>query len=162
MELCHCYRIEVHKACGSDGIFPRLLKENIAPMLTLLYQASQALKQHQVPVEWKRALVVPVHKKGNRTSPTNYRPISLACIPYKIFEHIIYSHIFKHLTVHNILTNDQHGFRKHSCDSQLLSTIEDFSLYLDSGAQIDAIFLDFSKAFDKVPHERLFLKLSHY
>ena len=156
--------LDVHKACGPDGIFPRLLKEtalNVAPMLTLLYQAS--LKQHQVPTDWKQALVVPVFKKGDRTSPTNYRPISLTCIPCKIFEHIIYSHIFKHLTDHNILTNDQHGFRKHhSCDSQLLSTIEDFSLHLDSGAQIDAIFLDFSKAFDKVPYNRLFLKLSHY
>ena len=61
-----------------------------------------------------------------------------------------------------ILTDDQHGFRKHhSCDSQLLNTI-DFSLHLDFGAQIDAIFLDFSKAFDKVPHQYLFLKLSHY
>jgi len=65
------------------------------------------------------------------------------------------------LTAHNILADNQHGFRKHhSCDSQLLSTIEDFSSHLDSGAQIVTIFLDFSKAFDKVPHERLFFKLS--
>jgi len=100
--------------------------------------------------------VVSVYKKGDRTSPTNYRPISLTCIPCKIFEHIVYSHIFKHLTAHNILADNQHRFRKHhSCNSQLLSTIEDYSLHLDSGAQIDAIFLDFSKAFDKVPHEHL-------
>jgi len=69
-------------------------------MLTLLYQAS--LKQHRVPMDWKQALVVPVYKKGDRASPTNYRPISLTRIPCKIFEHIIYSHIFKHLTAHNI------------------------------------------------------------
>ena len=113
-------------------------------MLTLLYQAS--LKQHQVPSDWKQAFVVPVFMKGNHTRPTNYRPISLTCIPCKIFEHVVYSHIFKHLTAHNILTSDQHGFRKHhSCDSQLLSSIEDFSLNLDSGAQIDTIFLDFQK-----------------
>ena len=107
--------------------------------------------------------MVPVFKKGECTSPTNYCPISLTCIPCKIFEHVVYSHIFKHLTAHNILTSDQHGFKKHhSCDSQLLSTIEDFSLDLDSGAQINAIFLDFSKAFNKVPFGRLFFKLSHY
>ena len=80
-----------------------------------------------------------------------------------MFEHAVYNQIFKHLTAHNILTSDKHGFKKHySCNSKLLSTIEDFSLNFDSGAQIDAIFLDFSKAFDKVPHECQFLKLSHY
>ena len=64
---------------------------------------------------------------------------------------------------HNILCSDQHGFRKdHSCDSQLLTTIEEFSRHLDVGAQIDTILLDFSKAFDKVPHQRLFLKLAYY
>jgi len=76
--------------------------------------------------------VVPVFKKDDRTSCSNCWPISLTCIPCKIFEHVIYCHIFKHLTAHNILTNDQHGFSKHhSCDSQLLSVIEDFSLHLN-------------------------------
>ena len=120
--------LDVYKACGPDGIYPRLLKEtahNIAPMLTVLYQAS--LKQHKVPLDWKKALVAPVFKKGNRTSPSNYHPISLTCIPCKIFEHVIYSHIFKHLSTHNILCSDQHGFRKHHYVSQLLTTIEEFS-----------------------------------
>jgi len=156
--------LDMHKACGPDRIYPRLLKEtahNVAPMLTMLYQAS--LKQHKVPLDWKKALVAPVFKKGNRASPSNYRPISLTCIPCKIFEHVIYSHIFKHLSNHNILSSDQHGFRKcHSCDSQLLTTIDEFSRHLDTGAQIDVILLDFSKAFDKVPHQRLFSKLAHY
>jgi len=95
----------IHKACGPAGIYPRLLKEiahNVAPMLTLLYQAS--LKQHKVPFDWKRALVAPVFKKGNHASPYNYRPMSLTCIPCKIFEHVIYSHIFKHLSTYNIAT----------------------------------------------------------
>ena len=70
--------LEVHKACGPDGISPRLLKEtasNIAPMLTLIYQ--DALKQQRVPADWKKALVVPIFKKGVYTCPANYRPISL-------------------------------------------------------------------------------------
>ena len=156
--------LDVHKACGPDGIYPRLLKEtthSVAPMLTLLYQAS--LKQHKVPSEWKKALVAPVFKKGDRTNPSNYRPISLTCIPCKIFEHVIYSHIFKHLSTHNILSSYRHGFRKHhSCESQLLTTIEDFSHHIDSGEQINVILLDFSKAFDKVLHQHLFVKLAHY
>ena len=156
--------LEVHKACGPDGISPRLLKEtasDIAPMLTLIYQAT--LKQQRVPADWKKALVVPIFKKGVHTCPANYRPISLTCIPCKIFEHIIYSHIFKHLNTHNILSQEQHGFRKyHSCESQLITTIDDFASHVDSGAQIDTIILDFSKAFDKVPHQRLLMKLAHY
>ena len=71
--------------------------------------------------------------------------------------------MFKHLSTHNIPCSDQQGFRKHhSCDSQLLTTIEDFSRHVVTGAQIDVIFLDFSKAFDKVSHQCLFLKLAHY
>ena len=156
--------LEVHKACGPDGISPCLLKEtasSTAPMLTLIYQAT--LKQQRVPADWKKALVVPIFKKGVHTCPANYRPISLTCIPCKIFEHIIYSHIFKHLNTHNILSQEQHGFRKyHSCESQLITTIDDFASHVDSGAQIDTIILDFSKAFDKVPHQRLLMKLAHY
>ena len=130
-------------------------------MLTLIYQAT--LKQRMIPADWKKALVAPIFKKGARTCPANYRPISLTCIPCKILEHIIYSHIFKHLNAHNILCQEQHGFRKyHSCESQLITTIDDIATHVDSGAQIDAILLDFSKAFDKVPHQRLLAKLAHY
>ena len=69
----------------------------------------------------------------------------------------------QHLDTHKILCDQQHGFRKRrSCDSQLLVTIQDISANLDEGEQIDAILLDFSKAFDKVPHQRLLLKLRHY
>ena len=130
-------------------------------MLTLIYQAT--LKQQRVPADWKKALVVPIFKKGVHTCPANYRPISLTCIPCKIFEHIIYSHIFKHLNTHNILSQEQHGFRKyHWYESQLITTIDDFASHVDSGAQIDTILLDFSKAFDKVPHQRLLVKLAYY
>ena len=117
----------------------------------------------KVPADWKKVLIVPVFKKGARTCPANYRPISLTCIPCKILEHIIYSHIYKHLNLYSILSQEQHGFRKyHSCESQLLTTIEHFAVHVDSGAQIDAILLDFSKAFDKVPHQRLIAKLAYY
>ena len=69
----------------------------------------------------------------------------------------------KHLDLHNILSDNQHGFRKkRSCESQLILTIQDLASGLEDGEQIDAILLDFSKAFDKVPHQRLLLKLQHY
>ena len=151
--VAHLLRaLKVHKTHGPDGISPHLLKEpanSIAPMLTLIYQAS--LKQQKVPVDWKKALVVPIFKKGECTCPTNYRPISLTCIPCKIFGYIIYSNIFKHLNTYNILSPEQHRFRKyHSCESQLITTTDDFAVHVDSGAQIETTMLDFSKAFDKV------------
>lgn len=78
-------------------------------------------------------------------------------------EHVIFSEVINHLERHGILSEKQHGFRKqHSCESQLLLTIHDLAKGLNDRQQIDAILLDFSKAFDKVPHERLLLKLCHY
>ena len=102
----------LYMACtmGFLHVYLKKTASNTAPMLTLIYQAT--LKQQRVPADWKKALVVPIFKKGVHTCPANYRPISLTCIPCKIFEHIIYSHIFKHLNTHNILSQEQHGFRK--------------------------------------------------
>ena len=78
-------------------------------------------------------------------------------------EHIIFSHIMSHLEEFKILSDIQHGFRKsHSCETQLLITLEDLTTNLDDGKQSDIILLDFAKAFDNVPHQRLLLKLNHY
>lgn len=78
-------------------------------------------------------------------------------------EHIIYHSIINHLEDHNILSPNQHGFRKErSCETQLINTIELLSRSLDKGKQIDTLILDFSKAFDSVPHQRLLYKLNHY
>ena len=67
------------------------------------------------------------------------------------------------MSEHNILCDEQHGFRNHrSCESQLINTVHDFVSCLNDGGQCDVLFLDFKKAFDKVPHSRLFYKLHHY
>ena len=77
--------------------------------------------------------------------------------------HIIYRNIKHHLEDNDILFGNQHGFRKnHSCESQLILTVEDLAMNLDHGDQMDMIILDFSKAFDKVPHQRLISKLQFY
>ena len=78
-------------------------------------------------------------------------------------EHIVYSNIMQHLDNFDILTDKQHGFRRNrSCESQLILTANDFASALDKGRQTDVIIMDFSKAFDVVPHQRLLLKMSHY
>ena len=130
-------------------------------MLTLIFQAS--LSQTCVPEDWKQALVAPIFKKGDKSTPANYRPISLTSVCCKIMEHIMHSQIMQHMEDLNILSDAQHGFRKRrSCETQLLLTLQDLSSALDYGEQIDAILLFFSKALDKVPHEHLAVKLKHY
>ena len=133
----------------------------MAPLLTFIFQSS--LDQGQLPQDWKSANITPIYKKGNRTDPANYRPISLTSTCSKILEHIIYSFVSTHLSNYNILSTNQHGFRTgRSCDTQLLGAINDFHHSLDSETHIDALFLDFTKAFDKVSHRKLCYKLSRY
>ena len=95
--------------------------------------------------------------------PKNYRPISLTSVICKSLEHIIASQMMRHLEENNILIESQFGFRtRHSCESQLLVTVNDITKALDSRLQVDAAVLDFSKAFDKVAHKRLIYKLEYY
>ena len=116
------------------------------------FQAS--LKQGQLSEDWKHANIILVSKKG---SPANYRPISLTCICCKILEHIIFFSIFEDLDEIKILSDVQHSFhKKRSCETQLIITINGLAQILNGlGALADVILLDFSKDFDKVPHNRL-------
>ncbi|XP_072016713.1 uncharacterized protein [Amphiura filiformis] len=117
--------LKPHKATGPDGIPARLLRETaleIAPAITLLFQAS--LDQGKVPASWKKASVVPIFKKGDRSLAANYRPISLTSILCKLCEHILHHAMIGHFSKHQILTDAQHGFRKkRSCDTQLITVV---------------------------------------
>ena len=135
------------------------LKIEIAPVICLLFE--KTLQTGQLPSDWKKAQVCPLFKKGDKTEPSNYRPISLTCILCKVMEHIIASNLSTHLNKHNILYELQHWFReKRSCETQLIQLVEDLGRQLSLGKQTDLILLDFSKAFDKVNHLKLLYKLS--
>jgi len=140
----------------------KLCASELAPAIVRVFQTS--LDSGTVPSDWKKALITPLFKKGERNVASNYRPVSLTSVVSKILEHIVHSSIMRHLDHHNILTDCQHGFRsRRSCESQLISTIQGIAEKLKSGKyQIDVILLDFAKAFDKVPHKRLLHKLCHY
>jgi len=152
------------KAAGPDGLPSRVLKllsNQLAPMLTDIFNLS--LKEAVLPEDWKNANVTPIFKKGEKADPKNYRPVSLTSICCKVFEHVIHSQVMQHLDQHHILSDSQHGFRKNrSCDSQLVLTAYDLAGALDKQKQVDVIILDFSKAFDTVPHHRLINKLKFY
>jgi hypothetical protein len=156
--------INPNKATGPDSIprkFLRDLGQEITSTLTLIFNAS--LHQGRIPSQWSKAAVVPLFKKGDKGKVSNYRPASLTSTTCKIMEHIINSNIIKHLEINNILSDYQHGFRKErSCESQLVITLQDLANGLNSEDQLDGIILDFSKAFDKVPHRRLIDKCQCY
>ena len=154
------------KANGPDKLPTTLLTITafeIADVVTFLF--FQSYETGQLPKDWRNAHVVPVFKKGEKYDPCNYRPVSLTAVLCKIMEHLIYRNIIHHLEDNETLFANQHGFRKnHSCESQLILTVEDLAknLHVDHGDQMDMIILYFSKAFDKVPHQRLISKLQFY
>ena len=150
------------KALGPDGIPGRILKESaqtIAPSLTLLFNKS--LHFAVVPHEWKLANVVPIFKKGVKDHVQNYRPISLLCVVSKLLERCVLNHIWDHLQ--EVINDCQHGFMpSRSCTSQLIGVLDKIGNFLDRGEQIDVIYLDMTKAFDRVNHELLLSKLRHF
>ena len=127
---------------------------------------TQSYKLGQLPTSWKSATICLIFKKGKRSPPENYRPVSLTAITCTIFEKklVLVSQIWNHLNKYDIITSKQHGFRKGmSCETQLVEAIHDWSTILNKGqGQVDVILLDFSKAFDTVPHQRLLQKQSKY
>jgi hypothetical protein len=109
-----------------------------------------------LPNDWLSANIAAVFKKGDVHAAENYRPVSLTCVSCKILEHIICKHMLKHLENHKYWPTLRlnHGFRSgYSCTTQLLVMTEDLLRSFDNNIQLDMAILDFSKAFDTVPHK---------
>ena len=103
----------------------------------------------------------PIYKKGPKGDPANYRPVSLTSVPCKILESLVKDNIMKHLQENHLIRDTQHGFISgRSCTTNLVSFMEKLTKLTDRGKAADVIYLDFAKAFDKVPRERLLAKLS--
>ena len=145
--------------CGPYSLSSHVLKEcvpELAPSLAHLF--TRSFQSGCIPVQWKQGNVVPVHKKGDKSQVSNYRPISLLCILSIVMEKYIYNHIID--TVKPLIHPLQHGFMNgKSCTTQLLEVYDNVGKCLDGGKQMNMIFLDFSKAFDSVDHTMLLHKL---
>ena len=156
--------LNITKSEGPDGLHPRILKElahELAHPLKLLFD--KTILQEKIPTAWKLAEVRPIFKKGDKSNPGNYRPVSLTSIVCKIFESFIRDALNRHLSDNRLLSDHQFGFTTgRSCMTQLLSTLTDWHEALEKGEPVDAIYLDLQKAFDKVPHMRLLTKLKGY
>ena len=140
--------MKTSKAPGSDQIPNRILKEcashsELAPGLSTIFQRS--VDTGCLPNDW------------------TYRLVSLTSMLCKLLEHIICRHLLSHLAKEKILTDLNHGFRAgFSCEAQLVTTLHDLCKNFEAGKQTDIAILDFSKAFDTVPHSKLLHKLSSY
>lgn len=157
-------KLNTNKTPGPDGLHPRILNELSSVIaLPLCHIFNLSLKESYVPEDWRTAYVVPIFKKGEKSSPGNYRPVSLTSIICKVLEKLIRDKLVHHLESNNLLCDDQFGFRKNrSCALQLLEVLNDWTKAINEGSDVDVIFLDFSKAFDSVSHSRLSTKLKSY
>lgn len=149
---------------GNDTISVRVLKSiksEIAPPLAMLINKS--IYNAVFPRVFKVATVVPIHKKGDPTSPDNYRPISILPLFSKVFEKCISIQLLSYLKTFNILSPEQFGFRRGlSTSDALLSWSEKIYDALDLRKHCLSVFIDYSKAFDTVNCQILLNKLSHY
>lgn len=149
---------------GPDGIPNILLIEGrhmLAEVLVAFFNF--ILINGQLPSEWKTAHVTPIHKGGSRTQCSNYRPVSLTCTLCKVFERLMKNYMLNYLLHNRLLHGTQHGFLPNrSCATAILSFLNEVTSAVDDHLLVDAVFLDFSKAFDSIPHRRLLLKLKSY
>ena len=156
--------VNISKSAGPDGWPPMVLKETADSISLPLYILfTKSINAGTLPVAWKQGHVTTIYKKGPRCLVQNYRPITLTSIIGKILESIIRDALLNHFNHHSLLNANQHGFvPKRSCTSQLLMVLEDWTRAIQRNSYSDVIYLDFSKAFDTVPHKRLLHKLLSY
>ena len=168
-----------NKSPGVDGISTKILKETVeqisSPLahvfnmslqegiVPLEWKEANIMREGIVPLEWKEANIIPLFKKGSRNKSVNYSPVSLTSVICKLLETIIRDHMMDFLIKHQLINPSQHGFLKaRSCLTHLLCFLEELTKWVGDGAPVDIIYLDFQKAFDKVPHQRLILKLKSH
>lgn len=155
--------IPLTSAPGPDKIPACLLKEckiELAPALYIIWRKS--LDTGHIPSILKKQTIVPIHKKESKAVPANYRPISLTSHIIKLFERVLRRKLVAYLETNNLLSKNQHGFRPgRSCLTQLLHHLDSIISILEKNENADVIYLDLSKAFDKVNHNILMHKLEN-
>ena len=153
--------IDHTKAMGIDKIHPRILKMPATALCEPLHHLfTLCLSQSYLPLDWHTHCITPIHKAGDKISASNYRPISLLWILSKILESIVYNHIMDFLSPQ--ISKSQFGHSGKSTLIQLLKHTTSILDALDHKFQVDTLYLDFSKAFDSIPHQELLFKLRSF
>ena len=152
--------IPANKACGPDGISARIVQECASELSVPLAKLCHiSLRQGVFPAKWKQANIVPLHKKGDKKDPQNYRSVSLLSLFGKVLEKVVYDELLRHAAP--VLSSAQHGFLPgRSCITNLTTYLHSAWGSISDGCQTDAIYTDFSSAFQSVNHKLLLFKLS--
>ena len=157
-------KLKPSKSQGPDNLHPKVIKECSDQLFEpLKHIFTKSLEESKLPDIWKQANITAIHKSGEKTVPENYRPISLTAVPCKLMERQIHDKLLDLMTQNNFFSPFQHGFIPgKSCVTQLLETLDEITDAIEQGYDVDIIYLDFCKAFDKFPHRRLMKKLWAY
>ena len=161
--LKYIRHLDPNKSHGFDGISVRMLKLcdfSIVKPLSIIFK--NCINDGYFPLAWKKGNITPIHKKDKKNLVENYRPISILPICGKIFEKIIFNTLYNFLENNRLLDKNQSGFRSgDSCTNQLLSITHNIfcSFNANPSQEVRGVFLDISKAFDKVWHDGLIFKL---
>jgi hypothetical protein len=155
-------RLKSTMTAGPDLVPSFLIKDCGAVLAKpLTYIFNLILKSSIFPVAWKMSHVTPVFKSGDRSDVTNYRPISLICNFSKVFEHVLHSLVYPHVS--HMIIDSQHGFMKGRSTVTNLAVISQYLCEIvDRKGQVDCIYTDFSKAFDRMNHSILLEKLESF
>ena len=156
--------LDSQKSTGPDEIHIRVLKsapKQFSKALGIIFRRS--IENAEVPMDWKKANITPLYKKGNKSDPNNYRGISLTSIVCKILEKMIRNEIETYLCRNQLIYKSQHGFSKgKSCLTNLIEFFDSIIDCIDDHNAVDIIYLDFCKAFDFISHNYLIIKLIAY
>ena len=154
-------RLNPRKSPGMDSIHPFVVKscaDAFSNVLSAIFTSSYS--SGKIPDAWRLAQISPIFKKGSRSAPGNYRPISLTSIPCKLMERMVRDAMMDHLYSNNVIVPEQHGFvLRKSVVTNLLEMVDRISDGIDKGFHVLVVFLDFAKAFDRVCHTSLRAKL---
>ena len=157
------HNMNCKKAVGVDGLHPKLLQlaaNYIAAPLA--YMFNRSLKSSQIPMDFKRARITPIHK-GGAFEIGNFRPISILPILSKILEKAVHLQLYEYLNNHKLLSQQQSGFRPLHSTATSVTHIVDFLLEnMNYGQLTGGIFLDLKKAFDVIPLNLILAKLKYY
>ena len=156
-------KLNVRSAGGPDGIPSLFFKNTCASLCQPVAFLFQILfNEGCLPPIWRQAFITSIYKKGDSTLPSNYRPISLTCTICKIMESIIKDQLMSYLLSKGLINKHQHAFiKKHSTVTCSLESTHDWAISIHSGFAVDAVYIDFSRAFDSVVHNKLLFKLNN-
>ena len=151
-------------ARGEDGVCIRMVRMSLDAIGTvLLHLVNSSISLSDVPQSWKHSLVHPIHKTGDPSNPSNFRPISIVPVVSNIVERAVHQQLYNYLDQNHLLSSTQHGFRpRHSTETALISISDHILSANDRGETSLLCLLDLSKCFDVIDHAKLLTKLQLY